>query len=214
METNINIFEEEKIEQKTQDVDIEYDGDKDSEKITIGDLINFLKEAPVNYFEMDIRSAERSDIKNVSFILMKFCSNSYKEIIDKEKARGRKKGDGKGKWPTKKIPTENTFKRLLLTNEYSNKNFWNLYKYHDLQFAILYAISLNARLEDRENLVLPPNPRKKGKKKVDSVDIEDLIKKAFPELNKTEVEIIKNSLENLSEKETLIEMLKSYCEEE
>lgn len=82
------------------------------------------------------------------------------------KAQGRKKGDGKGKWPSKIYDDNYTGLQLELINEVVNLHFWDLSSNHPkLTFLLMCCVGLGKIKPPNSNIWLGMPKTKKGKNK-------------------------------------------------
>ncbi len=94
--------------------------------ISITSILNSIENKDVDFFKSfgeDKFEIEKKWTKK-AFPVMKFFSavGINKIDFDEAKRQGRKKGDGKGPWPSKVYDTKNTFYYLLVTYELIFKN--------------------------------------------------------------------------------------------
>lgn len=164
--------------------------------------VNFYKELEKNYGEEELVSIW----KKISFIILKNVSSYVKETIDFEEAKrqNRKKGDGKGKWPSK-IQNVNplTEAYLYLTNKMININFWDLTNFGDMQYRIFCFICYVIYLEFEEkyknaegNFSAVFKDKKSKNKKKENDEIEEFVSNLSTGLNKLEKEILIKIIKN------------------
>jgi len=148
-------------------------------------LINAIKNKNKKQFDELIEKTENSSLL---FVFLKMFSNIPIERIDYEKARkeGRKKGDGKGKWPSRKIYDDEYCLNLIEINEIVNKNMWNVD--NDINFCLLFHVLKNRTfLKDRSPAII----KKKVKKEKNNNMIDDFIEEELGITNTCEKNVIK-----------------------
>lgn len=161
---------------------------------------SFYKEMEKKYGEEEIKNIW----KRISFLILKNVSSVVKETIDFEKAKqqGRKKGDGKGKWPTK---IENikyiTPSFTYLTNLLVNRNFWETANFCDIQYKLLCLVAyitysnFEHMLSGEETFSpIYAKSKKKERKNINS-EIENYINEKFVNLNNKEKELLLGIIE-------------------
>ncbi|MEM5878083.1 MAG: hypothetical protein QXF12_04345 [Candidatus Aenigmatarchaeota archaeon] len=157
-------------------------------------------------------SLKNEDIKKINsslYPLLRWVSCVGINKIDWEEAKkqGRKKGDGKGPWPSKIFDVENTIISLINSNEI-NLYFWNLLKKNESgdNHVLLIYIMIKKFIPDlnkEEEYIWIKKPKsKKIKNKID-----ELLLKIFPNANSLELEILRKKYNNREGIKSLIQFL-------
>lgn len=127
-------------------------------------MINAIKNKNKKQFDKLIEKTENSSLL---FVFLKMFSNIPIERIDYERAKKerRKKGDGKGKWPSRKIYDDEYCLNLIEINEIVNKNMWNVD--NDINFSLLFHVLKNRTLKDRSPAIIKKKIKKENNDVID-----------------------------------------------
>ena len=130
------------------------------------------------------KNGQEDPNKGVDFVpLLRWASAVGEEKVDWDEARrlGRKKGDGKGKWPAK------SFDDPILTgyyveavNDVVNKNFWEMLDHPEL----LYKLFALTGCGEKTTHIWLKAPKKKTQNK-----IFQLIKQYYPTASQDEIDM-------------------------
>ncbi len=135
-------------------------------------------------------------------VVLRWLSAVGKSVVDFEEAKnqGRKKGDGKGPWPTKEIvDNEYTQYYLIMTNEGPNIGFGyhSLYDHPELEWMLLSLVGAGAK---QEHIWIPGSP------KSETPTIDAMLRQLYPLANTSEIKMLKS----LASREEIINMVKGY----
>jgi hypothetical protein len=187
------------------------------------DILENIRLFQTNFYEeleKEIGEQELAEFwKKNSFLILKNISSCIKETINFEEAKkqGRKKGDGKGKWPTTIDNIEKvTSAYVYVVNDIVNRNFWALVNFPKIQYKLFCIVSYTIALKFNEYMTgeekFLPIFSKKTKRKMNKEDkINYFIENKFPELKKEEKSILEKILKNSVE---LRKMIEEYIEQE
>lgn len=210
METNFEFFFEKERDNHEKIIDEEEEL-KSIEDKNIYQLLHLIKESNLEKLKTIscLKSEEAKKINSSLYPLLRWISCIGINRIDWEKAKkqGRKKGDGKGPWPSKTFDTENTIMSLINSNEI-NLYFWNLLKKNNSGDNHIFLIYLMIKKfipnlkKDEEHIWIKKPKSKKIKNKVD-----ELLLKIFPHANSLELEILRKKYDNREKIKDLIQFL-------
>ena len=134
-------------------------------------------------------------------VALRWLSAVGKTQVDFDEARrqGRKKGDGKGPWPSSVADTDLTEYYLIMTNEGPNVSFGfhELYGHEELEWMLLSLVGAGTK---QEHVWIPASP------KSTTPTIDAMLRKKHPLANTKEIKMLKDMM--LSEE--IIDMVKEY----
>lgn len=209
MESNFEIFFEK--EKDNHDNINEEEILETNENKNIYQILRLIKESDFETLKTFI-NLKNEDIKKINsslYPLLRWISCVGINKIDWEEAKkqGRKKGDGRGPWPSKIFDTENTIISLINSNEI-NLYFWNLLKKNEsndnhvlLIYMMIKKFIPDIRKEEEYIWIKKPKS-KKIKNKVDK-----LLLKIFPNANSLELEILRKKYNDREGIKNLIQIL-------
>jgi hypothetical protein len=168
------------------------------------------------YNNLGIDEYERSsNFSEIAYVLVHWMSCIGIKRVDWEEAKkqNRKKGDGKGQWPSVIEDSNNTMLNLILINDFLNKNLWDLLSSDKnkelnnskLVYEILKTLNKLIHPEEKEEYIWINTI--KNKKNSDNDEITNFFLKLKPNLSDIEIDILKKKYANKECFEVLKKMI-------
>jgi len=180
--------------------------DVSEKKINMIEILNKIKNGNVEvYNNLGIDEYERSsNFSEIAYVLVHWMSCIGIKRVDWEEAKrqNRKKGDGKGQWPSVVEDSNNTMLNLILINDFLNKNLWDLLSSDKnkelnnskLVYEILKTLNKLIHPEEKEEYIWINTI--KNKKNSDNDEITNFFLKLKPNLSDIEIDILKRKYSN------------------
>jgi hypothetical protein len=166
-------------------------------KLDVAEVLRQLDNKNIGYYS-ELTDEQKKSLAPV--VLMRWMSAVGEEQVNftLAKRQGRKKGDGKGKWPSYVVDTHLTQYYLDLTNQVVNVGLHELYKHPELQWMLLTIVGFG---EPQQHIWT----RSSGKSKAFN-NITSLLKKKYPLASYKELDLVKYVMSQQDFKDMLLDM--------
>lgn len=161
------------------------------DKLDIQNELAELDSGNVNFWN-ELNPAEQKQVS--PYVLMRWFSAVGQEQIDFSAARaaGRKKGDGKGKWPSTTTDASLTGEYVEFVNDLVNLGFWSISKHQHLQLMLLALIGKSLPRAKADVHIWIPNTGRVSKTPL----LDALLYEIDPYINDQELSLWKSKLDD------------------